>query len=56
MLMSIRVKVLKAITWIAGIGAVLSGCCLDSESYIPVIVLMVCASWLLLMTLANMEV
>lgn len=46
-------KTLKALTWLAGCLFVLSACCLDSLSYIPMIVCSVCAGWLLLMYAAN---
>ena len=46
-------KILKTITGTAVIFAVLSACCVDSESNIPIIVLMICAAWLLLFCAAN---
>lgn len=46
--------VLKAVTMIAIIGAIVSGCCLDSKSKIPMIVLAVCLAWVSLFSIANM--
>lgn len=48
-------KVLKTITGIAGVLALLSIMCLDSESWIPVIVLGICMAWLGLFLYANKE-
>ncbi len=49
----IRVRILKGITWAAGIVFMTSVFCLDTESWIPFIVAMISASWLGLMALAN---
>lgn len=46
-------NLIKAITIVAVIMAILSALCLDSESWIPVIVLAICSGWLLLFTIAN---
>ena len=48
-------RILKTITVTAVILAVLSACCVDSESNIPIIVLMISAAWLFLFCLANGE-
>lgn len=48
-------KVLKTITGITGVLAFLSIMCLDSESWIPVIVLIICMAWLGLFLYANKE-
>ena len=48
-------RILRTITAIAGILAFLSILCLDSESWIPSIVLGVCMAWLGLFLLANKE-
>ena len=39
---------------IAIIGAIVSGCCLDSKSKIPMIALAVCLAWVSLFSIANM--
>lgn len=44
---------LKIITWFASMGAVVSICLLDSESYIPLIFCGICLGWLVLMYAAN---
>ena len=46
---------LKITTWIAGVGAIMSACCLDSDSYIPIAVCAVCTLWLSLFAIANSE-
>ena len=48
-------KILKATTYIAIFGALISGCCLDSKSYIPMIILGICLLWISLIALANMD-
>lgn len=48
-------RILKTITAIAGAGVVVSGCCLDSESNVPLIICGVCLAWLTLFTVANVE-
>lgn len=48
-----RVKILKAITFIAIINLIFFGCCLDSDSYIPIIACGISIVWLFLMTIAN---
>lgn len=47
--------ILKTITWIAFIGEVLSVCCIDSDSRVPIITAIVCLAWLLLFFKANGE-
>lgn len=50
----IRIAILKAITWIAGILFIIGACSLDSADItIPVILTVVGGSWLALMTFAN---
>lgn len=48
-------KFLKAVTWSAGIGVIVSACCLDSESNIPLYICIACAAWLCLMIAANAD-
>lgn len=48
-------KILKTITILAGVLMFISICCLDSESWIPAIVLGICMAWLGLFLLANKE-
>ena len=48
-------KILKTITAISVILFILAGCCLDSESKIPLIVLGASAAYLFLFSLANGE-
>lgn len=48
-----RVKILKGITALAVIGAVLGASMADSESILPMIVLVVSLAWLLLIYAAN---
>ena len=48
-------RVIKTITTIAGIIAILSICCLDSQSYIPFISLAISGTWVFLFLLANAE-
>ena len=50
----IRIAILKAITWIAGILFIISVCALDSEDItIPVMVMLASGLWLALIGLAN---
>lgn len=44
-----KTKVLKTITVIALVVLVLAACCVDSDSWIPSIVCLVCEAWLTLM-------
>jgi hypothetical protein len=48
-------KILKATTYIAIFGALISGCCLDSKSYIPMVILGICLLYISLIALANMD-
>ena len=48
-------KILKAITTAAVFNLIIAGCCLDSESTIPIIVLGASAAYLFLFALANGE-
>lgn len=48
-----RVKILKIITVINLIIAILSACCLDSESWLPEILCLISSAWLLLIAVAN---
>jgi len=52
---SLRVRTLKTITIIAAVLFILAVCCMDSDSYIPVIVGFVCEAWLALMAYANRD-
>lgn len=45
--------ILKTITWIAGILAMISACAVDSPSWIPTIVFVVCMAWLAMFAYAN---
>lgn len=50
----IRIAMLKAITWIAGILFIIGACSLDSADItIPVILTVASGSWLALMAFAN---
>jgi hypothetical protein len=50
----IRIAILKAITWIAGILFIIGACSLDSADItIPVILTVASGSWLALIGLAN---
>ena len=50
----IRIAILKAITWIAGILFIIGACSLDSTDItIPVILTVASGSWLALIGLAN---
>jgi hypothetical protein len=49
-------KILWTITAVAGLGAVLSACALDTQgTYIPHIICSVCLAWLLPFVLINRE-
>lgn len=48
-------KVLKTITSIAAVTAMISISCLDSDSYIPAVIALVSVAWLGLFTYANRE-
>lgn len=48
-----RVKILKALTIIAIIVAILSACALDSESWLPYTACGISSAWLFLITIAN---
>ena len=45
--------ILKAVAYIMGFLLLLSGCALDSDSWIPHIVFIVCMAWLTLFAYAN---
>ena len=47
--------ILKTISWIAGILALISACAVDSPSWIPTIVFLVCMAWLFLFAYANRD-
>ena len=50
----IRIAILKAITWIAGILFIIGACALDSEDItIPVMVMLASGLWLTLIMFAN---
>ena len=48
-------RILKGITITSVIMAILSIMCLDSDSWIPVIVLGISVAWILLFSVANFE-
>lgn len=48
-----RKKILKTITTIEVVLAILSGMALDSESYIPMITMFISLAWLLPFTIVN---
>ena len=50
-----RAKVVRGITWVVGIVALLFMTALDSDSIIPMIVLGICAVWMLLICIANCQ-
>ena len=50
-----RNKILKAVTTVAAIAFILSGCALDSQSWLPHIICGVSLLWLVLMVIANWE-
>jgi len=49
-------KILKGITWVAGVTLLLSACALDSDSYLPHVICTVCLAWLVPFVLINEEV
>lgn len=49
----IRVKMLKAMTWLAGILWCLSVCCLDSNTNVPIMAVIISTAWLTLIYAAN---
>lgn len=50
-------KILKGITWVAGVTLLLSACALDTQgTYLPHIICSVCLAWLLPFALINREV
>lgn len=49
----IRVKMLKAMTWLAGILWCLSVCCLDSNTDVPIVAVIISTAWLTLIYAAN---
>ena len=52
----IKDKVLKGITFIAGITWLFTACCMDSENINIVIAInAICMVWLVLMAVANMD-
>lgn len=50
---AIRIKLLKGLTIAAVIVFLVTGCALDSDSYIPHIACLISEIWLLLMVWAN---
>ena len=44
---------MKTITAVAVVAGLISACCLDSESKVPMVVLGICLAYLTLFTLAN---
>lgn len=50
-----RVTTIKGLTIIALITAIISGCCLDSASYVPTVLFGISILWLLLICIANSE-
>ena len=46
-------KILKAVTVLAVIVALISAMCVDSESWIPTVILGISVGWLALFTIAN---
>lgn len=48
-----RVTTIKGLSVLALITAIISGCCLDSESYVPMITFGISVLWLLLICAAN---
>lgn len=48
-----RKRVLKGITAASFMGFLLAACCADSDSDVPLIVCVICAGWLLLISVAN---
>lgn len=50
-----RNKILKAVTTVAAVAFIVSGCCLDSQSWLPHIICGVSLLWLALIVIANRE-
>lgn len=50
-----RVKTIKGLSVLALITAVISGCCLDSKSYVPMITFGISIAWLFLICIANSD-
>jgi hypothetical protein len=48
-------KILKAITYLAGVAFIFGGSALDSQSWLPVIICGVSLAWLALFYVANWE-
>ena len=48
-----RVKTVKGLAYLATVSAVISGCCLDSESYVPMIIFGISIAYLFLICIAN---
>ena len=46
-------RILKSLLAISVVGCFLSGLALDSDSWIPIVVCGICATYLLIFTLAN---
>lgn len=52
----LRIKFVKAVTWLAACLFVLAGGCMDGENIlIPTIVAAVCGGWLVLVCIANTD-
>lgn len=49
----IRVRVLKAMTWLAGILWCLGVCCLDSNTNVPIVAVVLSTAWITLIYAAN---
>lgn len=49
----IRVKVLKAMTWLAGTLWCLGVCCLDSNTNFPIYIVVATTAWITLIYVAN---
>ena len=48
--------ILKSITYVAAILFTVSACALDSATWIPAIVCLICAIWLMLFAYANRDI
>ena len=48
-----RQKIIKALTAVAGLGFVVSACCLDANSKVPMYICVGCVAWLALIYAAN---
>lgn len=48
-----RKKILRGSIWLAIIATLFFGCCLDSDSIIPIIAIIISGAWLMLMYTAN---